>query len=81
MNTYHYHVIFQISITVYKRTSPLTTRFCCLEFPNSFCDELLVGIKGCQTLWAESVLPLLVLSQQSLQCWSIYRYEIPNQII
>ena len=81
MNTYHYHVIIQISTTVYKRTSPLTTRFCCLEFPKSFCDERLVGIKACQTLWAESVLPLMVLSQQSLQCWSIYRYEIPNQSI
>ena len=50
MNTYHYHVIIQISTTVYKRTSPLTTRFCCLEFPKSFCDERLVGIKACQNL-------------------------------
>ena len=46
MNTHHHHVIIQISITVYKRTSPLTTRFCCLEeFPTVFVTSYSLGSK------------------------------------
>ena len=93
MNTYHYHVIFQISITVYKRTSPLTTRFCCLEFPNSFLwratrwDQRLPNLVGRISFTTAGFEPAITSMLVNIQVWNTqsdhlnHIYDLLNYVL